>query len=300
MRNSVHELFDLPISTEEELKLNYAKAGEHLYISPDEKLDLKEVDVREAQEFQVIFPMGGEGTRLLHITRDNLSKHMVEIGGQPLSKYTFDLWRKQGFSDFCFLIDDGYRGKSISQFFGQGERFGTRNRYSIEHTKLGTGGSIKEAIINGNIESPFIMHYPDDQIVAYDGFPRDFLKVIRAVMEKGYQVVVVCVPGTIYPWGEVCEENGRVVDFSEKPFIRKDSYIGVSAISRDAFPLVKALDTSKGAIKIERTLFKEVARSGRMFKVLIPYEYWFSINDDPGLRRFEQVIKLRKKTKSQR
>lgn len=290
MRGSSHEVFDFTGSTEEELKKSCVQVGEHLYIRLKGKLDFKSGSVEEVREFPIVFPMGGEGVRLLHITGGDLSKHMIEAGGQPLSKYSFDLWRERGFSNFCFLIDDSKRGKSIVRFYGDGKRFNTRNRYSIEHTQLGSGGAVKEAILKGLIENSFIMHYPDDAIVSYEDFPIDFFKVFKAAMQGGYQIVVVCVPGVVYPWGEVCDKKGKVVDFIEKPFVKKDSYTGVCGIGSNVFPLIKNIDTTEGKAKIERILFPSVARNGKMFKILVPSEYWIPVNDAPSLRRFEQAV----------
>jgi len=290
MRDSIHEVFDFVSSTEEELKKDCVQVGEHLYIKARERLDFKSVSVEEVKEFPVVFPMGGEGARLSHVAGDDLSKHMIMAGGQPLSKYTFDLWREQGFSNFCFLIDGSNKGKSIVRFYGDGKKFNTRNRYSIEHTPLGSGGAVKEAILNGLIENSFIMHYPDDVIVSYENFPRDFFKVFKAAMQRGYQVVVVCVPGVVYPWGEVRDKKGKVVDFVEKPFIKKDSYTGVCGIGSNAFPLIKKIDTTEGKAKIERIQFPIVARNGKMFKMLVPSEYWIPVNDAPSLRRFDLAV----------
>ena len=286
----MHELVDLTTSTEEQLRRGYVQVGDHLYLSSNEKLSLRRVSAEDAKQFQVVLAMAGKGVRLLHATRGAMSKHMIRIVGQPLSKYTFDLWRDGGFLDFCFLIDDSSKGKSISRFYGRGKRFGTKNRYSIEHDQLGTGGAVRKAIVSHTIEKPFIMHYPDDQVVNYQNFPQDFLAVFEAAMQRGYLVVVVCVPGTIYPWGEVCDENGKVADFVEKPFIRKDSYTGICGISSSLFPLINGIDMMEGAVKIERILFPTLARRGKMFKVILPYEFWIPVNDEPTLRRFEQVV----------
>jgi NDP-sugar pyrophosphorylase family protein len=135
-----------------------------------------------------------------------------------------------------------------------------------------------------------VNHFPDDLVVNYDHFARDFTRVFLAATKAGYDVVVVCVPGKLYPYGEVIDVDGEVVDFVEKPFINKDSNTGVFGVSRRTFPLIRTLDSRK-EVKIERTVFKKVAQTGRMFKVLLPTEYWIPVNDEPNLRKFMEIAK---------
>lgn len=286
----VHELVKGE-QTEEELKKNYHQVGEHLYINSSIKLELEPVDEQNINNIQVVFLMGGSGTRLLHITKDQFSKHMINVNGQPLSKYVYDLWVNAGFKNFCFLIDDTQKGESIKTFYKNGEEFGIKNEYSIEHGKLGSAGALKLAIESGVIKQSFINHYPDDAIVGYKNFPLDFLKICKAAEKQGYQIVVVCVPGTIYPYGEIVDENGRVIDFVEKPFVKKDSSTGLCWVSKEVFPLIRDAGTGKGEVKIERTVLKTVAKNGKMLKVLLPSEYWIPVNDDPNLKKFEEAIK---------
>ncbi len=281
-------------NTEYQLRKRYVQVGEHLYVKTDE-LEIKPLTEEEKANIQIVFMMGGGGTRLLHRTGGKISKHMIEVGGQPISKFTIDLWKNGGFSNFCFLIDNSDMGMSVKSFYENvfsggitGEM--VRHSYSIEEKKLGSGGAIKQAIENGTIKTSFINHFPDDQIVGYPNFAEDLAKVFMAAVKAGYQAVVVCTPGSLYPYGEVIDKDGKVVDFVEKPFIAKDSNTGVFALSSDTFDLITALDTSKGPVKIERTVLKELARQGKVFKVLLPTEYWIPVNDEPNFKKFEMIV----------
>ena len=274
-------------NTEEELIKNYSQVGKHLYVNSKVKLDLGSVEVKK--DYQIVFLMGGGGTRLLHITNDKISKHMIKVNEQPLSKYMFNLWRNNGFKNFSFLIDNTRRGNSIKEFYKSGEEFNTKIQYSIENTKLGSGGAIKLAIDNGVIKNSFIAHFPDDIIINYENFPSDFVKICEAIKNQ-YDIVVLCVPGTNYAYGEVIERDGEVVDFVEKPFVRKNSNVGIFWVSERVFPLIQELNAEK-EVKIERTVFKKIAQEKKMLMVLLPTEYWIPVNDDPALKKFEAIIK---------
>ncbi len=283
----MHELVD-ECQTEPIMMKKCQLIGEHLYVKQNFKLDISSVTKEDLLSIQILFLMGGGGKRLVHVTNDKISKHMIKINNKPLSKYTFDLWSSNGFNNFCMLIDDTYRAKSIKDYYGDGSRFGTNITYSVEYQKLGSGGGIKNAIENGAIKYSFINHFPDDQVVNYENFARDFARVFVAAIRAGYDAAIVCVPGKLYPYGEVIDKDGRVVDFVEKPFIQKDTNTGIFGISRKIFPMIEALEPRK-EVKIERTVLKEVARSGKMFKVLLPTEYWIPVNDEPNLEKFMEI-----------
>lgn len=281
-------------NTEEILTKTCIKVGEHLYIRPGAEITLdyltSEMYEKEKENLQIVFSMGGGGTRLRHITEDKYSKHLIEVAGKPVSRYVIDLWTNKEFKNFCFLIDDTHRGKSITDYYKNGKQLGVEIKYSIERMKLASGGAMKQAIENGVIINSFINHYPDDLIVNYPNFANDFAKVFLAAVQDGYQCAIVCAPGKLYPYGVVEDKDGKVVDFIEKPFIAKDSNTGIFGISIDAFPLFEQIEPNK-EVKIERTVLKQIAQNGKMFKVLLPTEYWIPVNDEPNLNKFVEIVK---------
>jgi NDP-sugar pyrophosphorylase family protein len=289
--------------TESGLKKKCVQVGEHLYMKPSEKIDLSSLGSlaseslaeEDKNKLQVVFLMGGGGTRLMHITKDEYSKHLIEVGGKPISRHVFDMWVSNGFGDFCFLIDDTHRGTGIMNYYKSGEELGANVKieYSIEHMKLGSGGALRLAIENGKITKPFVIHFPDDVIVNYTNFPADFIKIFTAALSHGYHCVVCCVPGKLYPYGVIIDKGGDVVDFVEKPFIRKDTNIGVIGLSRESLATIAQLEPNK-EIKIERTMLRQMAKSGHMLKVLLPTEYWIPVNDEPNLNKFVEIVKTSK------
>ncbi|MBI4167848.1 MAG: hypothetical protein HY515_02725 [Candidatus Aenigmarchaeota archaeon] len=284
----VHELLR-DISNEDEMRKTLTQVGEHLYIKPGQGLKISDHGA-EATKLPVVFAMGGSGSRLVHVTRDSFSKHMIPINWQPLSKYTFDAWRNLGFKNFKFLIDGTHRGNSISEYYGDGSNFGTKNMYSVEQKKVGSGGAVKLAIQNKVIDNNFLWHQPDDMIVNYKNFPTDFANVFLSAVNQGFKIIILCTPGTLYPYGEVIDINGKVTEFVEKPFISKDSSVGIWGMSSEIFGEVSKLESDK-EVRIESTLFRRIAKSGGMCKILMPNDYWIPVNDDPNLKKFEEIVK---------
>ena len=277
-------------NTEQKLKETCVQVGEHLYVKPGSEINIAPLENEEKRDIQIVFSMGGGGTRLRHITEDKYSKHLIMVGGKPLSRHVVDIWLGSGFKNFCLLIDDTHRGKSVSDYYKDGGQLGAEIKYSVEHKRLGSGGAAKYAIDGNAITKSFINHYPDDMIVGYPAFAGDFAKVFIAAMRAGYQCVVACVPGKLYPYGVVEDRDGKVSDFIEKPFIAKDSNTGIFGIGESAFPLIKQLESDK-EVKLERTVLRQIAQNGKMFKVLLPTEYWIPVNDEPNLNKFIEIVK---------
>jgi len=82
----------------------------------------------------------GLGTRLRPIT-DTIPKVMVEIGGKPLLQHHIEWLVENGIRDIG--INLFYLPDVITDFFGDGSRFGAKIRYSIEKTLSGTAGGFK-------------------------------------------------------------------------------------------------------------------------------------------------------------
>ena len=109
------------------------------------------------EETQVIALLGGLGTRL-RPTEPEVPKAMVDVHGKPFFLYQLLLMRDQGFRDFLFCV--GYMGEAIEQFFGDGQEFGVRIKYSADgETPLGTGGALRNAL--PLLAEDFIVMYGD-------------------------------------------------------------------------------------------------------------------------------------------
>ncbi len=283
-----HELLR-DVSNEDKMRKTLVQVGEHLFIKRGQELSVSRTSKVDAANMQIAFLMGGAGSRLIHVTRDTFSKHMIPVNWQPLSKYTLDLWKNQGFRKFAFLTDNSHRGRSIMEYYGDGKKLGVEINYSVETKKMGSGGAFKFAVQNGIIKNSFLYNHPDDMIVHYPNFPSDFFRVFHAAMLAGYKILILCVSGSLYPYGEIVDKDGKVVAYAEKPFIEKDSDTGIWGINKSAFDDILAVRDDE--FSIEKTIFKSVAKEGKMCKVIMPPEYWIPVNDDNSLKKFEDTIK---------
>lgn len=100
----------------------------------------------------------GFGTRLGDLTKE-IPKPMLRIGNKPILAYIIKNIARQGYDNI--VINLHYRGKMISDYFGNGEKFGVRISYSYEEELLGTAGAVKKMEEFFEREEEFMVHYGD-------------------------------------------------------------------------------------------------------------------------------------------
>lgn len=94
---------------------------------------------------ELLILAGGLGTRLRKAVSD-VPKPMAPINGVPFLDYLMAHWRNQGIRRFVLSV--GYMADAIRTHFGT-HYHDCAIDYAFESTALGTGGAIRNAIING-------------------------------------------------------------------------------------------------------------------------------------------------------
>jgi len=108
---------------------------------------------------QAVILAGGLGTRLWPLTRE-IPKPMAPVAGAPYLEHQLKLLARQGIGDIVLLT--GYLGEQIEEYFGDGQRWSLRIRYSREMTPLGTGGALREA--RSLLAETFLVIYGDSYL----------------------------------------------------------------------------------------------------------------------------------------
>jgi histidinol-phosphate phosphatase family protein len=108
---------------------------------------------------QAVILAGGKGTRLKDRLGD-LPKPMIPIGGKPLLEHQVELARRYGLTELLILA--GHRAQVITDYFGDGSRWGVRIRYEIEREPLGTAGAVLAAW--AHLEERFLVLYADEMV----------------------------------------------------------------------------------------------------------------------------------------
>ena len=150
----------------------------------------------------------GEGTRLRPITYE-CPKCMIRVGDKPLLEYLIILARNHGITEIA--INLFHLPDSITDYFGDGGKFGVNITYSPEEELLGSAGAVKR--LEGFLDETFVVIYgdllTDLDLTKMAGFHQ---KHNAPVTVSLYQV----------PNPEECglvetTDNDRIVRFVEKP-----------------------------------------------------------------------------------
>ena len=172
---------------------------------------------------------GGLGTRLSEETTVK-PKPMVEVGGKPMLWHIMNIYAAQGFNEFVVAL--GYKGEFIKDYFlnyhhhsrsltvnlgngkvstlgGEGEDWTVHLLDTGVDTQ--TGGRVKRlAEFIGN--EPFMLTYGD-------GVADINLKVLLDFHKAQGRLVTISAVRPPARFGQMLIENGRVVQFQEKPQI---------------------------------------------------------------------------------
>ncbi len=95
---------------------------------------------------------GGFGTRLRPLT-SNLPKPMVPILGRPMMEHVVNVVKDAGIMDCVSLLY--YQAEIISDYFGNGTKFGVDMRYVLSQADCGTAGAVKNAA--GHVEETVLV-----------------------------------------------------------------------------------------------------------------------------------------------
>ncbi|MFA7410661.1 MAG: sugar phosphate nucleotidyltransferase [Tissierellaceae bacterium] len=151
---------------------------------------------------------GGIGKRLRPLTC-HLPKPMVPVLNRPVMEHAIDLLKRHGIRDIGVTLH--YLPSMISEYFGNGERFGVDIRYYTEDRPLGTGGSVKNA--EEMLDGSFV-------VISGDGFTdMDLSRAFDYHREKGSKATLLLKREPIpLEYGLVItDEEGRIRKFLEKP-----------------------------------------------------------------------------------
>ena len=90
---------------------------------------------------QTVVLAAGISSRMRPLT-NNCPKPMLKFGGKPILQYVIENLRQAGIVDI--IITTHYLPEVITNYFGDGSRFGVNITYSFEPRLLDTAGSLKK------------------------------------------------------------------------------------------------------------------------------------------------------------
>ncbi len=105
---------------------------------------------------QAVISAGGLSTRLRPAT-DTMPKPMVPILGKPMLLWHLAQFKKYGVEELFLTLH--YLPEVVTDYFGDGSKFGVKIRYFVEREPLGSAGALKQ--FEGNLGKLFYFIYGD-------------------------------------------------------------------------------------------------------------------------------------------
>ena len=160
---------------------------------------------------KAIILSGGKGERLGNIT-NSVPKTMIIVDGKPILQHNIELCKKYNINDI--YINLHHLPNIITNYFGDGEKFGVNIKYSFETELLGTSGAVKNIskLDSYFTQNPFFLLYGDN----YSNYNLNSLKSNSiATIAFHYREDVVNSGVAKF------DNNGRIISFIEKPKINE-------------------------------------------------------------------------------
>lgn len=158
---------------------------------------------------------GGKGTRLGHITK-LIPKPMVKFIGKPILEYQINYLRRNNFTDINILLS--YKGDVISNYFGDGSKWGVNINYYNDDFPLGTAGALKN--IENFIDEDFLLLYGDTIMDINIDYMLEFHK-------KNKGLATLFVHPNDHPYdSDLCsiDKKNKILNFFSKPHSTKKNY----------------------------------------------------------------------------
>jgi len=204
---------------------------------------------------KAIILAGGHGKRLRPIT-DYVPKSLVPIKNIPIIEWQIKYLKKYGVTEV--IICTGYKTKMIENYLSM-KKTGVKIKFSIEKSPLGTGGAIKKAGKMINDKSFFVIN--GDVITDID---------LRKLAKKSNSIASIELRTK---FGTLETIGNKISKFKEKKEISNLwMNAGIYYLQKE---LLKDLP-NKG--DIEKTLFPDYAKKGKLNTIKFKKIKWYSID----------------------
>ncbi|PIP97652.1 MAG: alcohol dehydrogenase [Rhodobacterales bacterium CG18_big_fil_WC_8_21_14_2_50_71_9] len=231
---------------------------------------IEDVVAQATSAIPVVLMAGGMGTRLRPHT-EMIPKPMVEVAGKAIIERIIERFHNQGFRDFHISLR--YLGEKISQYFGDGQKFGVNISYVWERERLGTAGALR--LLADRLDRPFIVMNGDLVTTV------DFRNLAHYHRDTG-AIATMCVREhrIEVPYGVVMQEEGRLLQLREKPTLTQFVNAGIYMLD----PEVLAHVPMSGYFDMT-SLFESLIMAHPAETATFPIrEYWRDIGNPDDLR----------------
>lgn len=206
---------------------------------------------------KTVIMAGGKGTRIASVASD-IPKPMIPVAGKPVLEHEIECLCGQGFTDLIITVS--HLGHIITNYFGDGSKFGVHIEYFVEETPLGNAGALLR--LKEQLAEDFLLLNADAV------FDIDFNRFVGFHRKHGGLATLFTHPNN-HPYDSgliVADDAGRVTRWLTKEDDRKGYYrnrvnAGLHVLSPKL--LDQVFDTPK--VDLDRQILKPLAGTGEMY-----------------------------------
>ncbi|EGG42630.1 nucleotidyl transferase [Candidatus Nitrosarchaeum limnium SFB1] len=214
---------------------------------------------------------GGRGKRLRPIT-DYVPKPLIPLNNIPIIEWQIKYLKKQGIKEI--IICTGYKAEMIKNYLEMKNNFGIKIKFSVEKIPLGTGGAIKQAGLSIKDTSFFVLN--GDTITNIN---------LKQLGKKQNAIASIELKTK---FGIMETQNDIVTKFKEKKEV-SDLWMN-AGIYHLQNQVLKDLP-KKG--DIEKTVFPDYAKKGKLSTVKFKNVFWYSIDSFKDMEECSEELKNR-------
>lgn len=225
---------------------------------------------------EAIILAGGLGTRLREVVKD-VPKPMAPVNSKPFLQYLLDYLKKNQITKVILAV--GYKWEVIKDYFGD-EYAGMQLEYSIEQEQLGTGGAIKQALKQCEMEHVLIVNgdtYFDINLKSM---------YIQHIGKKAELTIAIKEMKQFERYGTIRCDGDRITQFEEKKF-NEIGYIngGIYICKKELLSKIKEIKFS-----FEKDVMEKYVRN-YYFSVFESKGYFMDIGVPEDYMKFEKDMK---------
>jgi len=214
---------------------------------------------------QAVILAAGESTRMNPLTTSR-PKPMLPIANKPILEYLLMAASEGGVDDFILIV--GYMGNKITEYFGNGAKWGVKIKYRQQGKQLGTANAVQ--MVRDMVGGRFLLMNGDVVIKKED--------VTKLIQSRDITMGVKTLDDTT-GLGVVETEDGNILRIYEKPDkpISNIANAGIYLMTEDIFSAISQTPVSgRGEYEITQSL--QILIDGGV--KVIPYflNYWLDLS----------------------
>lgn len=226
----------------------------------------------------------GKGTRLRPIT-DYLPKPMIPLQGKPLMEWVLLHLISCGIEEFVIAVS--YLAEQIENYFGRGEKWGVKIKYSYGALPAGKAGEIWRARSLLEIDKESFLVVPGDTLchLKYQNVFAFHQK------HKGGTSVVFSTQYRLEVGLAEVDKKQRIIKFLEKTNLNEPVSMGSYVLDEGIFPYIEKFDPENNEVDLPGEVFPLLLEQGvPIYGFVQDFPWW----DVGRLADYEKLVKMPK------